>query len=89
MRTWQASDMKAEKYLGTLEIENGDCFEIIKTKTKLVFGSMCNAGLLESGYMILDGRPFHEELQELVEELETYYRDGKQYCNRIICNSRM
>lgn len=39
---------------------------------------------IEEGYECID-----EALQELHEELETFYRDGKQYCNRIVCNERM
>lgn len=90
MRTWKVSDLETAEYVGILELENNDYFEVVKTKTRLVFGSCTNVGLLESGYMVID-RDFSidENLQELLEELETYYRDGKQYCNRIICNDRM
>ena len=90
MRTWKTSDLETEKYIGLIELSNNDYFEIVKTKTRLVFGSACNTGLLESGYMTIDkDLSIDENLQELIADLETYYRDGKQYCSRIICNDRM
>ena len=90
MRTWKVSDLETAEYLGILELEDGNYFEIVKTKTRLVFGNNCNIGLLESGYMVIDKDfPLHANLEELLDDLETYYRDGKQYCSRIICNDRM
>jgi hypothetical protein len=90
MRTWYVSDLETEEYLGILELEDGNYFEVVKTKTRLVFGGSCNTGLLESGYMVID-KDFSIDvnLQDLIADLETYYRDGKRYCIRIICNDRM
>jgi len=90
MKTWKVSNLEKSEYIGILELEDGNYFEVVKTKTRFVFGNSCNIGLLESGYMVLDKDfSLDENLQELLEELETYYRDGKQYCNRIVCNDRM
>ena len=90
MKAWKVSNIEKSKYIGILELEDGNYFEVVKTKTRFVFGNCCNIGLLESGYMVLDKDfSLDENLQELLEELETYYRDGKQYCNRIVCNDRM
>ena len=90
MRTWKASNLETEEYIGILQLEDGNYFEVVKTKTRLVFGGMCNSELLESGYMIIDKDvSVDENLQELMADLETYYRDGKQYCSRIVCNDRM
>ena len=90
MKTWKVSNIETAEYLGILELENGNYFEILRTKTRLVFGNCCNIGLLESGYMVFD-KDFttDENLTKLLEELEVYYRDGKQYCSRIVCNDRM
>jgi hypothetical protein len=87
---WSVSNVEGAKYLGTLEIESGDCFEVLATDTKLVFGSACNVGLLESGYILRDDcESIDETLQELHSDLETYYRDGANYVSRIVCNDRM
>ena len=86
---WKATDIENAKYIGILEV-NGEPFEIFKTKEKLVFGSFCNAGFLESGFMeIEEYESTDEALQELLSDLETYYQDGAQYVSRIICNERM
>lgn len=87
---WSVSKIEGAKYLGTLEIENGEYFEILETETKLVFGSACNVGFLESGYILREEyESLNETLQELHEDLETYYRDGAGYVSRIVCNQRM
>jgi len=36
-----------------------------------------------------DCESLEETLQELHDDLETYYRDGAQYVSRIVCNERM
>jgi hypothetical protein len=36
-----------------------------------------------------EGESTDAALGELLEELETHYRDGSQFCNRIQCNQRM
>jgi hypothetical protein len=86
---WSVSDTTNAKYIGTLEIERG-YFEIIATNDKLVFGTAYNVGFLESGYIMRDDcESLEETLQELHDDLETYYRDGAQYVSRIVCNERM
>jgi len=87
---WIAQPTDNAKYLGTLALENGDTFEVLETATHLCFGGACNAGFLESGNMEKDeGESTEQALCELVEELETFYRDGGKYCTRILCNDRM
>jgi hypothetical protein len=36
-----------------------------------------------------EGESTDAALRELVEELETFYREGIRYCTRILCNDRM
>jgi hypothetical protein len=87
---WSVSDLTNANHIGTLEIEGGGYFEIIASDTRLVFGTACNAGLLESGYILReDFESLDETLQELHADLETYYRDGAAYVSRIVCNERM
>jgi hypothetical protein len=84
--TWSVSNIEGAKYLGTLEV-NDESFEILATETKLVFGGACNAGFLESGYILRESfESLDETLQELHADLETYYRDGANYVSRIVCN---
>jgi hypothetical protein len=86
---WKVTDIENAKYIGILEV-NEESFEIFKTKEKLVFGSFCNAGFIESGFMeIEEYESTDEALQELLSDLETYYQDGAQYVSRIIVNERM
>lgn len=90
MKNWEVSNIENAKYIGTLEIEGGEYFEVLETETKLVFGSACNAGLLESGYILRDDcESIDETLQELHADLETFYRDGRDSVSRIVCNERM
>jgi hypothetical protein len=87
---WTVSNTTNADYLGILELESGEYFEVLATDTKLVFGSACNVGFLESGYILRDSfESLDETLQELHADLETYYRDGAQYVSRIVCNDRM
>lgn len=87
---WSVSNIENAKHLGTLELENGESFEVVATETKLVFGGACNVGLLESGYILREeGESLDETLQELHSDLEVYYRDGARYTSRIVCNERM
>ena len=87
---WSVSNIEGAKHLGTLQIENGECFELLETKTKIVFGGACNAGFLESGYILKDeSESTDKTLQELHDDLEVYYRDGARYTSRIVCNERM
>jgi hypothetical protein len=87
---WSVSDLTNAKHIGTLEVEGGGYFEIMATDTRLVFGTACNVGLLESGFIMRDDcESLDETLQELHSDLETYYRDGASYVSRIVCNERM
>jgi hypothetical protein len=87
---WSVSNIEGAKYLGLLELESGESVEVLETETKLVFGSACNVGLLESGYILREEyESVNETLQELHSDLETYYRDGACYVSRIVCNERM
>ena len=82
--------MEGADCIGYLELENECIFYVMATNTRLVFGSPCNAGFLESGYILReDGERTDETLQELHSDLETFYRDGAQYVSRIVCNERM
>ena len=86
---WTVSNTTNAKHLGTLEI-NDEAFEVLATDTKLVFGSACNVGFLESGYILRDDcESIDETLQELHSDLEAYYREGANYVSRIVCNERM
>ena len=88
--------MKGAHYLGLIEFKEGEewhtfeCFETVTAPHKVVFGGFTNNGFLESGYIhVADCESVNEALEELVSELETYYRDGAQYVTRIIVNERM
>ena len=86
---WSVSDINGNNYIGSMEA-GPEYFEVLETKTRLIFGAACNAGFLESGYILReDGETLDETLQELHADLETYYRDGAQYVSRIVCNERM
>ena len=87
---WTIQDIENAKYLGTMEIESGEYFEVVETADKLIFGGACNTGLLQSGYITKeDGESLDETLAELLADLEVYYGDGAQYVSRIVCNERM
>lgn len=93
-KTWSVSPLTDSAYLGALEIETrkGEFhpFEIMQTPSRLVFGGACNAGFLESGFILReDGETTDETLAELLADLQTYYDDGANYVSRIICNDRM
>lgn len=94
MKTWEATpNPETGKYLGTLEIQSPDDgpldFELIDMEDRILFGSACNTGFLESGYILKEGRSMDETLRELEADLEVYYRDGKEYVSDIVCNERM
>jgi hypothetical protein len=91
--------MKHE-YIGVVEFEAaGDwqVFEVYRQGSRLLFGSHCNCGFLQSGYMDMDvdnhwndrGMLLDSELLELIADLECYYTDGPEYVSRIVCNDRM
>jgi len=79
-----------QKYLGVVEFQSskGDfhVFEIMETKTRLMFGGVCNAGFIEFGYMEKDDVfSLDESLQELVCQLEQYYESGKDSACKLCC----
>jgi len=91
---WQAINIDNAELFGDVEIEalNGEYhhFTIVKTSDHLVFGGVCNVGLLQSGFMEIDDCfSLDENLQELIADLETFYNDGADYTNMIIVNDRM
>jgi hypothetical protein len=88
---WTASDISGATSLPLLQVDAGDCwFDILETPQKIVFGGACNAGFLESGFIVReDGESLDDTLNELLADLETYYRDGANYVSRIVCNDRM
>ena len=96
-KSWKAQNTEQAEYVGIIEFEDptneGDYiyFEVDKTETHLVFGNSCNVGLLESGNFKIDPDVSDDEnLQELISDLESYYRDGKGYqSDRFSCNDRM
>lgn len=94
MRAWKptpAGRLQGGKSLGCLELlESDGFFEIVELPSRIVFGGACNVGFLESGYIVKDSfESTDETLQALAEDLDTYYRDGKEFCTRIVCNERM
>jgi hypothetical protein len=92
---WKASDQTGAKYLGPIEFQDetkGDwhIFEIIALPDRVCFGGGCNAGFLESGYILRDAcESLDETLSEMRSDLETYYNNGPRYVSRIVCNERM
>jgi hypothetical protein len=89
---WSASTTEDAKYLGIIEFNVADewqSFEVLATEDRLIFGGSTNVGFLESGYILREGFSVDETLQELVADLETYYRDGSQYTSQIVFNERM
>jgi hypothetical protein len=88
-KQWSAVDISGADYVGILEIED-DYFEVVATSKFLVFGDSGAAGMLQSGYIERDAHEtLDDTLQELNDDLETFYRDGRQYTSRIVCNERM
>lgn len=89
---WKATPshrIEKASYLGDIEV-NEELFSVLSLPSRLIFGGVCNVGFLESGYIRKESfETTDETLQELLEDLEVYYRGGKDYCSRIICNERM
>lgn len=89
MNNWQAQNTTSADYIGILELETGEYFEVVKTDTHLVFGNCTNTGLLESGNFLLDDSfSLDENLQELNSDLECFYR-GETTSDNFACNKRM
>ena len=86
---WSPVDISDAQYVGILEVED-DNFEVVATPTHLVFGGFCNVGMLQSGYIAREEfESLNETLQELNDDLFTFYRDGGEYTNRIAVNERV
>jgi hypothetical protein len=78
-----------DEYIQTREGEF-KYFETILVTGKIIFGSYTNTCFLESGYILIEeGETIDEALSEMLQDLETFYRDGKEYVSRIVCNERM
>lgn len=95
---WTVSDLTNAKPIGRglsiLEFQDNagewHDFEVLATPERIVFGGCCNAGFLESGYILRDDcESLDETLSELLADLECYYNDGPQYVSHIVCNERM
>lgn len=88
---WQVIDTTNAEYIGIIELESGEYFEVVKTENHLVFGNSTNIGLLESGNYLIDACfSLDENLQELIADLESYYIDGAGYqSDNFSCNDRM
>ncbi len=92
---WKAIDQTNATYTGEIEIldNNGEIqhFTLAQTETHIIFGGVCNTGLLESGNFKLDNDfSFDENLQALVADLECYYQDGRGFqSDDFSCNDRM
>lgn len=91
---WTHTEIDTAKHLGVLEFQDttGEfhVFEVVETPEKLVFGSACNVGLLQSGFLVKeDGESTDAALQELLADLEVFYNDGARYVSRIVVNERM
>ena len=101
MKKWKATPFdvaQAGKALGILEFQDNagewHNFEVVAVPAdvpeRLLFGSCCNVGFFESGFIRReDGENIDETLSELLQDLETYYNDGKRFVSRIVCNERM
>jgi hypothetical protein len=84
---------KRETNLGVFELEGNDgeyhIFYIMKTATRLKFGSVANIGFLEDGYMVIDKYfSLDENLQELIADLEVGINDGVQYMSRAVAHGQ-
>lgn len=92
---WLPMDSEGMGYLGIIEFQsnNGEWhnFTLAHDDNFIVFGGVCNIGLLQSGnYQIDSCFSLDENLQELVEDLESYYNDGPGYqSEQFTCNERM
>lgn len=97
MTTWTHTDLTDEisapfgpGVTPVIYTDNDDEFYLAVTPRRIVFGSLCNAGLMQSGYIEREEREsLAETLAELHTDLSTYYSDGPRYVSRIVCNERM
>lgn len=88
-KQWSAVDISGAYYVGIIEIAD-DHFEVLATTRFLVFGDMGAAGMLQSGYIEREEyETLDDTFQELYSDLSVFYRDGREYISRIVCNERM
>ena len=88
-KQWSAVDISGADYVGLIGIAD-EHFEVVVTPKFLVFGGTCNVGLLQSGYIEREEyETLDDTLQELYSDLSVFYRDGREYTSRIVCNERM
>ena len=95
-QVWSVSDVSNEIWMHSnileFQDEKGEWhdFTVIATPKKVVFGGVCNAGFIESGFIERDDcESLDETLQEMLSDLETYYNNGPNFVSRIVCNERM
>jgi hypothetical protein len=93
---WSVSDIANPISIRSNDLEFQDSnnewhhFTIIVTTDRIVYGCVCNVGFIESGYLVREEHEsLDESLQELLEDLKTFYNDGPSYITRIIHNDRM
>lgn len=89
---WEVSDITEAEYDGIVEINSNDgeyhVFELMQTKTKIVFGGMTNIGFFESGYMpINENFSINENYLSLLEDIQNYYNNEET--SFIVYNKRM
>lgn len=83
------------EYVGIVEFQADDgewhVFTFVRDVNFIVFGGVCNIGLLQSGSFQMDTCfSFDENLQELVADLESYYNGEAGYQSyAFLCNDRM
>lgn len=93
-KEWSVSDISNPVFNGEIEFQDNkgewQHFHIIATAERVVFGGACNAGFIESGYLLRDDcESLDDTLNEMLSDLEAFYNDGPQYVSRIVCNQRM
>lgn len=92
-KQWSISNITGADYLGPIEFQDNEgeyhYFEILETKTRLVFGGMTNIGFVESGYLEKEDCSTDLALQSLLTDLETYYNNGSEHTSSIVFNKRM
>ena len=92
---WLPLNDENMKYIGPIEFQADDGeyhnFELVHDDNFIVFGGACNVGLLQSGSYLKDNNhSLDENLQELLADLESYYRDGPGYqTDNFLCNECM
>jgi len=87
---WSPSDLEGAAHMGILETESEESFDVLRTERGLIFGSVCNVGFMESGYILREpDETDNHLLEELLADLNVVYSDGVQYVSRIVVNERI